>query len=82
MVVASAVESKYASTFINTKEGVYIREILETIGYIQNEISIYTDNSFVHSISNETIKIKRSKAMDMRYHWLRDRMQRKQFKII
>jgi hypothetical protein len=30
---------------------------------------------------NETIKQKRSKAMDMRYHWLTDRVRQKQFEI-
>jgi hypothetical protein len=30
---------------------------------------------------NETIKQKRSKAMDMRYHWLTDRVRQKQFDV-
>jgi hypothetical protein len=32
-------------------------------------------------ILKETIKQKRSKAMDMRYHWLTDRVHQKQFDV-
>jgi hypothetical protein len=35
------------------------------------------DNSTAFGIMNETIKQKRSKAMDMRYHWLKDRVHKK-----
>jgi hypothetical protein len=34
-----------------------------------------------YSIVNETIKQKRSKAMDMRYHWLTNRVRKKKFDI-
>jgi hypothetical protein len=37
------------------------------------------DNSTSFGIFNETIKQKRSKEMDMRCHWLTDRVRQKQF---
>jgi hypothetical protein len=37
------------------------------------------DNSTALGILNKTIKHKRSKEMDMRYHWLTDRVHQKQF---
>jgi hypothetical protein len=37
------------------------------------------DNSTALGILNKTIKHKRSKEMDMRYHWLTDRVRQKQF---
>jgi hypothetical protein len=40
-----------------------------------------TDNSTAYGIVNETIKQKRSKAMDMRCHWLIDRVLQKQFDV-
>jgi hypothetical protein len=40
-----------------------------------------TDNSTAYGIVNETIKKKRSKAMDMRYHWLTDRVHQKQLDV-
>jgi hypothetical protein len=38
-----------------------------------------TDKSTAYGIVNEKIKHRRSKAMDMRYHWLTDRVRQKQF---
>jgi hypothetical protein len=40
-----------------------------------------TDNSTAFGILNEIIKQKRSKAMDMRYHCLTDRVRQKQFDV-
>jgi hypothetical protein len=42
---------------------------------------LQTNNSTAFGILNETIKQKRSKAMDMRYHWLTDRVRQKQFDV-
>jgi hypothetical protein len=41
-----------------------------------------TDNSKAFGILNETIKQKRSKAMEMRYHWLADRIRQKNLMFI
>jgi hypothetical protein len=40
-----------------------------------------TEHLTAFGILNETIKQKRSKAMDMRYHWLIDRVRQKQFNV-
>jgi hypothetical protein len=40
-----------------------------------------TDNECARGIANETVKQKRSKAIDMRFYWIRDRVAQKQFKI-
>ena len=39
------------------------------------------DNSTANEIMNGTIKQQRSKAIDMRYYWLKDRVEQGQFKI-
>jgi hypothetical protein len=39
------------------------------------------DSSTAYGIVNKTIKQKRSKEMDMRYHWLTDRVLQKQFDV-
>ena len=58
----------------------------QTIGsYASNEdnsvLPIKTDNSTAQGIINNTIKQKRSKAMDMRFYWLRDRTKQGHFHI-
>jgi hypothetical protein len=47
------------------------------LGHKQPATPLRTDNSTAFGILNETIKQKRSKAMDMRYHWLTDRVRKK-----
>jgi hypothetical protein len=42
---------------------------------------LLTDTSTAFRILNEKIKRKRSKAMDMRYQWLTDRVRQKQFDV-
>ena len=33
-------------------------------------------------IANDTVKLRKSKSYDMRYHWIRDRTRRKIFNVI
>ena len=40
-----------------------------------------TDNSTASSFVNKKIRVKRSKAWDMRYNWLRDQLQQHNFDI-
>jgi hypothetical protein len=49
--------------------------------HCQPPTPLRTDSSTAVDILNETIKHKRSRAMDMRYHWLTDRVRKKQFDV-
>jgi hypothetical protein len=80
-VVASAAESEVGACFQNAQSGAPFRVTLTELGHIQPPTPLRTDNSTAFGILNETIKQKRSKAMDMRYHWLTDRVRKKQFDI-
>jgi len=60
---------------------VYIRQILTELGHQQPKTPIQTDNSTAEGVINSKIQPKRTKAMDMRYHWLRDREAQGQFRI-
>ena len=81
-VVSSAAESEYGAAFENAKEAVYIRQTLEALGYKQAPTPMVTDNAFVKSVTNGTCKVKKSKAMDMRYNWLVDRVKQGQFNVM
>ena len=67
---------------MNAKEAVSLRNTLTALGYPKDITSIITDNSFVYSVVRENCKAKRSKAMDMRFYWLKDRVKRNQFNIL
>jgi hypothetical protein len=80
-VVASTAESEVGAGFQNAQSGALLIFTLTELGHIQPPNPLRTDNSTAFGILNETIKQKRSKAMDMIYHWLTDRVRQKQFDV-
>eukprot|EP00956_Cyclotella_meneghiniana_P027920 scaffold63927_cov37-Cyclotella_meneghiniana.AAC.1 len=72
-VMSSATEAELAALYIMAREAVYIRIILEEMGHKQPPTPIQTDNAMAEGVINSKITPKRTKAMDMRFHWLRDR---------
>jgi hypothetical protein len=80
-LVASAAESEVGACFHNAQSGAPLRVTLTELGHTQPPTSLRTDKSTAFGIMNETIKQKRSKAMDMIYHWLTDRVRQKQFDV-
>ena len=80
--MSSAAEAELGALFRNGQEGYYIRTMLEEMGHKQlGPTPIQTDNSTAEGIANDTVKAKRSKAMDMRFYWIRDRVKQGQFRV-
>ena len=80
-VMTSATEAELAALYIMAREAVYIRIILSEMGHKQPPTPLQTDNSMADGVINGKITPKRTKAMDMRFHWLRDRECQEQFRI-
>ena len=51
------------------------------MGHPQPATPVQVDNSTACGIANETIKQRRSKAIDMRFYWVQDRVNQKQFHV-
>ena len=81
MVVASAAEAEMGALHYNAGEACSFRTALEEMGHKQPPAHIQVDNSTVAGISNNTVKQKRSKAMDMRFYWILDRIRQGQFQV-
>jgi hypothetical protein len=80
-VMASAADSEVGALFVNIQEAIPIRYALEKLCHPQRPTPVQTDNSTAALYSNNTIKQKRSKAMDMRFSWLQCRERQRQFII-
>ena len=80
-VVSSSAEAEVAGIFHNATMAVPIRHMLEALNHPQPPTPLKTDNSTATGFIYDNIHQKRSKAWDMRYHWLRDRETQRQFKI-
>jgi hypothetical protein len=81
MVVAAASEAELAALFTNMKEALIVRQILTDLGRPQPPTPVITDNSTAAGIANDTIRQQKSRAVDMRFHWVRDRVAQKQFEV-
>jgi hypothetical protein len=82
-VAASASEAKTGSLFLYAQEAVPMITALEEMGHAQPSVDtpIETDNSTAHGILHAHVRLKKSKAFDMRYNWLKDRIAQKQFHL-
>jgi hypothetical protein len=80
-IVSSAAEAKLGRLFHNGKDGCPIHTCLEEFGHPQLPMPIKTDNTAANGIANDTIKQKQSKAMDMQFYWIRDRVNQGQYHV-
>jgi hypothetical protein len=69
-IMSLATEAELAALYIMAQEAVYIRIILEKMGLKQLPTLMQTDNAMADGIINGKVQPKRTKAMDMRFHWL------------
>ena len=80
-VVSAASEAEIAGLFVNGQAAVAARNTLADFGYPQAATPMVTDNTTANGIANNTVRLKRSKAIDMRYHWVRDRVERGEYTV-
>ena len=72
-VMTSASKAKTGALFVNRKEGAYMGVILEEMGWPRpGPTPIQTDNS---------VEQRRSKAIDMEFYWMQDRVCQGQFRM-
>ena len=79
-VMSSAAEAELGGLYFNAREAVPIRKTLEELGHKQPRTPMQTDNSTAMGVVSNKIQPKRTKAMDMRFHWLRCRDAQGQFR--
>jgi hypothetical protein len=72
--MASASEAEVGASFHNAQDAISIHTTLEELGWPQPTTPIQVENSCAAGIINDTVKQRRSKAIDMRFYWVRDRV--------
>jgi hypothetical protein len=81
-VMSAASEAEIGAFFHNGQEEANIRQILKELGREQlHPTRMTTDNSTADGFANSRTKIRRSKASDMRFYWVQDRVQTGEFAI-
>jgi hypothetical protein len=80
-VLALATEAETGALFHNGKDAAPIRVTLEELGHPQGPTPIQTKNACASGIVNDTVKHRRSKATDMRFYWIKDRVEQGQYTV-
>jgi hypothetical protein len=80
-VVSSVAEAEFVARFVNSREVTVTRTTLAEMGHNQDAIELKTDTTTADGIINNTVQQKRSKAMDMRLYWVKDRVEQDQFNV-
>ncbi len=78
-VMSLAAEAEVGALYINCREAIPTHHTLEFMGHPQPLTPMQTGNITALGIVNNN-NIKKLKAMDMKYHWLRDRERQGQFR--
>ena len=78
-VMSSAAEAEVGALFLNGQDAIPLRTTLNELGHPQPPTPMQTDNSTAAGFANDTMKQKRSKAIDMRFYWVKCRTRQKQF---
>jgi hypothetical protein len=83
MIVSSAAEAETGGAYYkaNGKDAVPLRTALEEMGHPQGATPMECDNTTAVGIINDTIRQRRSKAMEMRFYWIKDRQKQGQFRL-
>ena len=81
VVVASVAECEYASLYMLARIGEWLRTIARALGYPQPPTVIFCDNACAVGIANDSVKLHRTKSIDVRFHWIRDRVRQGNFLV-
>lgn len=81
-VATSSTESEYMALFEAIKEACWLKSLLSSIKLeIKEPILIYEDNNGCIAIANNPTDHKRSKHIDVKYHFSREKVEQKEVKI-
>jgi len=69
-VMSSAAKAELGALYINASEAVPMRQLLVEMGHKQPKTPIQTDNTTACGVVNNNMQPRRTKAMDMHFHWL------------
>ena len=81
-MMTSAAETETGAVFINCQKAISIRQTLVEMSHPQPATPVHVDNKCAVGILNETIQQRKSKSIDARFLWVRDRVKQGQFRVL
>jgi hypothetical protein len=77
----SSTESEYIGLSTAAKEGLWLKHILFEIGRSPKQTIIYCDNQSSICLSKNPEMHSRSKHIDIRHHFIREKIENKEFEV-
>jgi hypothetical protein len=82
-VALSSAEAEYMAACAATQEAVYLRRLLEGLGFKQEGATlILEDNQGCIALSENPVHHQRTKHIDVRYHFVRERVESGEVKLV
>ena len=81
VVAQSTVEAEYVAISFAVREALWIRKIMVEIGKQDTTIFVGEDNQGALSLSKDEMENERSKHIDVKYHFIRDHIERGSVKM-
>jgi len=80
-VALSSAEAEYMGLAHGTQEVLFLRELVKEIGLSQNQTVIHVDNQAAQQMAMNPVHHQRTKHIDVRYHFVRERIQTKEIEL-
>ena len=78
--MSSAAEAELGALFINSREVIPAQKTIEELGHQQPPTPIQTDNTTALGFICKNLQPKATKSVDIRYWWMQDLSDQKQFR--
>ena len=79
-IISLAEEAEIGAMYANARKDVPSRQSLNEMGHHQPRTPMQTEHTAAHSVVTNNVQPKRTKAMDVRLHWLRCHNAQDQFR--
>jgi hypothetical protein len=81
VVVMSAYEAEVAALYMTMQRCEWLRQVFSAFGFKQGPTPGVTDNEVAISFAMNTCTLSKSKSIDIRFHWIRDRISQGHFTL-
>jgi transposase InsO family protein len=83
-VALSSTESEYYALCLAAQEAIYLKALLNDLKLVSKveQVVIHQDNQGSMAIANNPISTRRSKHIDIKYHFIREKVEKKEIRLI
>ena len=81
-VALSTTEAEYIAVAEAGKEMLWLMRFLQELGFEQKEYKIHCDSQSALDLSKNSMYHSRTKHIDIRYHWIREVMEKQLLKLV